>query len=145
MALQQAVGASIGVSADLPASHDSTGFQALTFTKVGRVNGYPDLDGTYDIAAFDDLETGEEVKFVDVLRAGNSTFNIGLDPADAGQVIIQGAFDNAEKISLEFTLKSGSIYYRTAAVTSFAPSSIATGNVVMASLGLEFEKSTVKV
>lgn len=148
MALQQAVGASIGVSATLPPQHDddaTNGFPGLTFEKLGRINGYPNLDGTYDIATFDDLETGEEVKFVDVLRAGNSTFNVGLDTDDAGQAVVQTAFDTASKVAFEFTLKNGAKYYRTAAVTSFAPSSIGTGNVVMASLGLEFEKTTVKV
>lgn len=145
MALQQAVGAAIGVSATLPATHDSTGFAALTFTKVGRINGYPDLDGTYDIATFDDLETGEEIKFVDVLRAGSGSFNVGLDPDDAGQVIVQAAFDNGTKMALEFTLKSGAKYYRTAAVTSFRPTNIGTGNIVMAEMSLEFEKTTVKV
>lgn len=145
MALQQAVGASIGVSATLPATHDALGFGALTFIKLGRINGYPDLDGTYDIAAFTDMETGEEIKFVDVLRAGSSTFDVGLDMEDAGQTAVQTAFDGGDKMAFEFTLKSGAKYYRTAAVTSFAPSSIATGNVVMASLTLEFEKTTVKV
>ena len=145
MALQQAVGASISVVKDLPATHDVMGFGALTFVKVGEINGFPDLDGTYDIATFGNLETGQETKFVDVLRAGSSTFNIGLDVADAGQIVLQDAFDTAAKASFEFKLKDGTIYYRTAAVTSFAPSGIGTGNVVLASLGLEFENKTVRV
>lgn len=145
MSLQQAVGASIGISSGLPATHDAAGFGAMTFTTIGRISGYPDLDGTYDIATFDDLETGEEVKFVDILRAGNSTFNVGLDTADAGQTIVQTEFDAGNKASFAFTLKDGTIYYRTAAITSFAPTNIATGNIVMAALGLEFEKTTVKV
>lgn len=143
MALQQAVGASIGVSATLPATHDNTGFGALTYAKVGRINGYPDLDGTFDVATFDDLETGEEVKFADVLRAGSSTFNVGLDEADAGQIILDA--NKGAKLAFEFTLKSGVVYYRTAILTSYKPTGIATGNVVLAELGLEFEKTTVKV
>lgn len=146
MPLQQSVGASIGVSANLPTSHNadaSTGFPSLTFTKVGRINGYPSLDGTYDVATFTDLETGEELKFPDVFRAGNATFAIGLDASDAGQMILS---DNiGAKLSFEFTLKSGTKYYRAAILTRYAPSSIAAGNVVNAEVTLEFEKSTVKV
>ena len=52
MALQQAVGATISFVAELPATHDDTGFGALTYETVGKLEGYPDLDGVYDIATF---------------------------------------------------------------------------------------------
>lgn len=145
MGLQQSVGAAIAVSATLPTTFDSTGFAALTYTKLGKLNGYPDLDGTRDIATFDNLETGEEEKFGDVFRAGNSTFNVGLDPVDAGQIIVEAAKDANTKLAMEFTLKDGTIYYRQAIVTSFRPAGIGTGNIVLAAVGLEFEKTTIKV
>lgn len=143
MALQQAAGASISVSATLPATHDATGFGALTFTKIGRINGYPELDGNFDVATFEDLETNEESKFADMFRAGGATFNIGLDDADAGQIVLNA--NKGSKLAFAFKLKSGTIYYRIAILTSLFPTGIAIGNVVMAQMGLEFEKTTVKV
>ena len=145
MALQQAVGATIGFVAELPTSHDDTGFGTLTYETVGKLEGYPDLDGVYDIATFTGLDSGEEEKFVDVLRAGNSSFMVGLDPDDAGQTAVETAFRDGTKGSFEFTLKDGTVYYRTAAITSYNPTNIGVGNVVMADLGLEFEKTTIKV
>ena len=146
MALQQSVGAKIGVSATLSTTHDddaTTGFPSLTFTNIGRINGYPDLDGTFDVTTFEDLETGEEIKFADIFRAGNGTFMVGLDEADAGQVILEG--NKGGKLAFAFTLKSGAVYYRNAILTSYRPTNINVGGVVMAELGLEFEKTTVKV
>lgn len=143
MALQQAVGASIGVSTTLPATYDQAGYEALTFTAVGKINSMPDLDGEYDVATFDDLETGEEMKFADVFRAGDGTFTVGLDEADAGQTALAGA--KGTKAAFEFTLKSGTVYYRTAVVKSFKPTGVSTGNVVTAEVSLAFEGSTIKV
>jgi len=145
MALQQAVGAALAVSASLPATHDSTGFEALTPTSVGYINSIPSLDGTRDVATFDDLTTGEEMKFADVMRAGEGTFSVGLDPDDSGQGILESAKDSGDKVAILVTLKDGTKYYRTAVVTSFMPTGIETGNVVTAEVGLAFEKSTVKV
>ena len=145
MSLQQSVGASMHYSAALPATHDADGFAALTFTKVGRLNSLPDLDGTRDIATFDDLELGTEEKFGDVFRAGGSTFTIGLDDGDDGQALLNAAAISGDKGSMKVVLKDGTIYNRTCIVTSMKPTGIATGNIVTAECGMEFEKTTVKV
>jgi hypothetical protein len=142
MALFQAAGTSIGISGTLASTHDAVGFEALTFAAVGKIDGSPELDGTYDTASFTNLETGEEEKFADVLRAGSGSFQVGLDEGDAGQAVIEAA--KGTKAAFAFTLANGSIYYRNAIVTSFKPTNITVGGVVMADIALEFEKTTVK-
>jgi hypothetical protein len=142
MALFQAAGTTIGVSATLASTHDAVGFEALTFASVGQIEGAPDLDGTFDTASFTNLETGEEEKFPDVLRAGSGSFQVGLDEGDAGQTAMEG--QKGKKAAFAFTLANGSIYYRNAIVTSFKPTNITVGGVVMADIALEFEKTTVK-
>jgi len=143
MALQQAVGMAAGVSTTLPATVDPTGYAALTMTPCGRLNAVPDLDGEYDIATFDDLTLGEEVKFSDIFRAGEGTMSLGFDEADAGQAVLEGA--KGDKVALSFTLKNGTVYYRTAIIKSYKPVNITTGNVVMADVMLAFEGVPVKV
>lgn len=143
MALQQAVGIAVGLSATLPASHDSTGFAALTYTAVGKLGSVPDMTGEHDIATFDNLGTGEEEKFADVLRAGEGTLSVGLDYADTGQSAIEGAV--GDKVAWKFTLKDGTVYYRNGIVRSFRPTGFSTGNVVMADVNIAFEKASVKV
>lgn len=143
MALQQAVGAEIAAVNALPATHNPAGFAALTFKPVGFIQSVPDLDGEHDIASFDDLSTGEEYKFADMLRAGEGTFQVGLDSSNAGQAEVEG--NVGKKLSFEFKLKSGTKYYRIAVVKSFKPTNITVGGVVMADVALAFEKTTVKV
>jgi hypothetical protein len=145
MGLQNSVGASLDYSATLPATHDAAGFAALTYLKVGKLSTLPELDGTRDIATFDNLETGEEEKFADMIRAGNSTFNVGLDKSDVGQSAIESAYAAGTKGSMKITLKDGTKYYRTCILTSYKGTGLAAGSVVMAEIGVEFEKTTVKV
>lgn len=143
MALQQAVGIAAGISTTLPATHDSTGFAALTFTAIGKLNAVPDMTGEHDVATFDNLTTGEEEKFADVFRAGDGTLSVGLDYADSGQSALEGAVGS--KVAWEFTLKDGTVYYRNGIIRSFKPMGFSTGNVVMAEVSVSFEKTSVKV
>lgn len=143
MALQQAVGATLGFSAALPATWTAPGFAALTYITVGQLSGLPDLDGEYDITAFNNLTTGEESKFSEVFRSGEGVVTVGFDDVDVGQIALQAAVGN--KGSFKFTLKNGKIYYRTGVIRSFKPTGITTGGVVMAEISVAFERATVKV
>lgn len=143
MALQQAVGIAAGISTTLPATHDSTGFAALTYSVVGKLGAVPDMDGEHDIATFDNLQTGEEEKFADVLRAGEGTLSVGFDDGDTGQAAIEGAV--GDKVAWKFTLKDGTVYYRIGIVRSYRPTGFTTGSVVMADVNIAFEKTTIKV
>lgn len=143
MALQGSVGAAAAVSTTLPASHDATGFGALTPTPIGRIGGVPDLDGTYDVAKFDDLTTGEEIKEPDIFRAGAGSFEVALDDEDTGQAALETA--RGTKVALRFTLKSGTAYWRIGIITSVMPSGIAVGGFVKMTVNVEFEKSTIKI
>lgn len=148
MALQSSVGIAVAVSATLPASHDATGFAALTFTPCGKLNTPPAMTGTKDVATFDNLTTGEEEKLVDILRAGNGDMTFGFDEEDAGQLVLETAADATtdagSKVALEFTLNSGRKYYRLAIITSYRPEG-SVGNVLSAVVGAEFYKRHVKV
>lgn len=148
MALMGAVGTKMEAVGSYPATDDPSGYEALSFTTVGKLSSVPDLNGTKDTANFDNLETGEEEKFADMLRAGNGEFNVGLDDTDAGQDIFETAFEGSgdtAKVSIKVTLKSGMVVYRKGIVTSYRETDIAPGNVVMATVGIEFVGSRVKV
>jgi len=147
MALQSSVGVSVGVSAGLPATHDSVGFAALTFTACGKLSTAAPMTGTKDVATFDNLTTGEEEKFADIMRAGAGDMSFGYDPADAGQTVLETAADAdgaSSNVALEFTLLNGDVYYRLAVITSYVPDP-QIGSVLMATVGSEFYKKHVKV
>lgn len=143
MALQQSVGTLAAVAAGEPATHDQAGFEALTFTNVGSINAIPDLVGVYDIASADLLDQGEEVKFADILRAGEGDLVLWYDEDDAGQAIIEAQV--GQKVSWRFTLRSGTVYYRTGIIRSYGPTGVAVGNVTQSTTSVAFEKIHVKV
>ena len=58
------LGTTLGVSASLPASHDSTGFAALTFTESGEVTNFGSLGTIRQIAEFLTLHDGTTHKRV---------------------------------------------------------------------------------
>jgi hypothetical protein len=147
MALQSSIGLAVGVSASLPPTHDSSGFSGLTFVACGKVSTAPTMTGINDTATFDDLTTGEEFKFSDMLRAGSGTMMFGYDPADTGQAALETAADadsESSNVALEFTLKNGDVYYRLAVITGYTPQP-AIGSVLMASVALEFYRKHIKV
>lgn len=148
MGLQSSVGIAVGVSASLPASHDATGFAALTFTPCGKLSAAAPMTGTYDVATFDNLTTGEEEKLLDVLRAGNGDMTFGYDDEDAGQTILETAAESdtpsAHQVALKFTLNNGDIYYRLAILTSYRPEG-SVGAVLTATVATEFTRKHVKV
>lgn len=148
MALLSSVGITVGVSAVMAATHDAAGMGALTFTPCGKLSAPPPMSGAKEFATFDNLSTGDEEKLLDMYRAGNGELSFGYDEDDTGQAALKTAFqsntDAGSKVTLEFTLPNGTIYYRTAGITSYAPSGNI-GNVLMAAVGCEFYKREVIV
>lgn len=148
MALQSSVGITVGVSATLPATHDAAGFAALTFTPCGKLSAAAPMTGTYDVATFDNLSTGEEEKVLDVLRAGNGDMTFAYDDEDAGQTILdtRGNSDTPSEhnVAFEFTLNNGDVYYRLAVLTSYRPEGTV-GQVLTATVAAEFYRKHIKV
>jgi len=149
MALQSSVGITVGVSATLPSTHDDSGFGGLTYISAGKLSDVPPMTGVFDTAAFDNMSTGEEEKFGDMLRAGSGSLMFGYDlVADTGQAALETAADAVadadKKVALEFTLKDGTVYYRLAIITSYVPEA-AIGSVLMANVSAEFYRKHIKV
>ena len=89
MAIRNYIGATLYVSAALPATNDAAGFEALTWTEVGGVTQLPSFGFTYSLITADQLKSGitDKVKGMGVGKA--STMACELVDADAGQAIIR--------------------------------------------------------
>jgi len=148
MAIINSVGTLVAVVQAEPATKDQAGFEALSFTPAGCMSAIPPLTGTKEIASFDCLDTGEEIKVLDMDRAGQGDIEFAYNEDDAGQVIIEtaaAASTHATSVlSLRFTLSNGTIYYRTGLATSYSPNS-AVGQVIQATASMEFFGTHVKV
>lgn len=122
-----------------PASHDDTGFAALTYEKIGEVTALTTLGGSGQVVEFTNLETGEVEKFVGSINYGDTTVTFGKDFSDAGQTFLSDAFDGANAratCSFKLAFPSGKIYYFTAKVSTdtvdgFDPNTMMTGQAIL--------------
>lgn len=98
-------GATIRVTASLPATHDQAGFQALSFTEVGEVTNIPPFGRTYGETTHKPVASRKTFKFKGSYDDGNLTLTMALATADAavdaGQGILTTALDSDNDISVE--------------------------------------------
>ena len=119
------IGSLLSVSASTPASIDSTGFGALTYTQVGNIASIPPYgDTSQDVALPADLETGRVTHINGPLDGGE----IGPitchteDMADAGQDIIRTGSNTNTTHSFKITKPSGDIDYFHGLIANYRPS-----------------------
>lgn len=96
MAIRNYIGATLYVSAALPATNDAAGFEALTWVKVEKNTTLPTFGFTHNLITADPLETGitEKVKGMGAGQA--SDIACELVDADAGQVLLRTVARDAQ-------------------------------------------------
>lgn len=117
----QSVGTQVYVSAAVPATYDSAGFGALSWTEVGEVESLGEYGGSAQISQFVPLATGTVKKRKGSLDYGTSSMVIGKT-TDAGLAIMKSGFDGANKHlihSFRIVESDGSIGYYTAVIGSY--------------------------
>jgi hypothetical protein len=122
---QSTIGAALYISAGVPATENSAGLAALTWTKVGRVENIgerPDEFGTDDVQ---DLETGNTTQVKTYKNVTSFDMSLVSDKDDAGQTLMQTAF-NEFNLTYRFKLahSSGKVQYFNGQVMKFSPSAL---------------------
>lgn len=141
MAKQTSLGTTYAISAAEPATYDSVGFAALTWTDVAGVTNVGEFGPTFEDVTDTPLGTGITEHRKGGADYGSFTPAMSYDPADAGQVLFLAGVDGAEKdtvFSHRVTLQDGTIFYVTGQIFA-APLSVGdassmvsiTGNVML--------------
>ena len=131
MPFQTAAGATLGVSAALPATYDQLGYAALTYTNVGEVVNLGTFGREYNTVTFLPLAERGASKVKGSFDNGRFEPQIALDLADAGQVIMAAALTSDNNYAFEIDLTSGDTFYLTGLVNKFAPMINTVDDVVM--------------
>lgn len=118
-------GASLGLSATLPATEDVAGYEALSFTNLGEV---PDLGSglgrTYNIVTSNAIDRRRTSKAKGSYDVGDLTITINMKADDPGQILLNAALlvDEAYAFELEFDDNPGgttnTIVYFSALITT---------------------------
>ena len=103
-------GTCVSVSAASPATHDSTGFAALTYTQVGELATLGAVQSTFEMATFDSLCTGVRTKVPGIREVADFEITYALDRDDAGYALLAGAHEDKDIVSLRIVDPQGTLY-----------------------------------
>lgn len=109
--LQTMSGATLGISASLPATYDATGYNALTYTSVGHVEDFGEHGGEKQVSQFVAVADSVVQKFPGAINYGSLALMLGCMSSDAGQDVIDAAFASRNRYSVKITypLRTGEV------------------------------------
>lgn len=136
MAHQTASGVTLGISASAPATYDSTGYAALTYTDIGEITNIGEFGKEWSEVTHLPLASRGVKKGKGSFNNGTLSPALALDPSDAGQTAMETALESDSPASFKITLQDGTVYYLEALVMQFKPSIGGVDDVVTASTSL---------
>ena len=108
-------GSVLAISATLPATHDSNGFSALSFTNIAEVVDLGNGGGrTYTVVNHSPLAKREVVRLKGSFQQGDRAIQLASDISDAGQTLLDDALKSDNLYSFSITFNNGDVYYFTA-------------------------------
>jgi hypothetical protein len=123
--LQTMTGATLAISASLPATYDAAGYGAtgISFTTVGKVEDFGEHGGEAQVSTFTPVSDGVIEKFKGSTNYGSMSVMLGCLPSDAGQDIVEAAFASKNRYSVKISYpartgeSTGEIHYLDVLVT----------------------------
>jgi len=143
MAFDTTAGASLGISAALPASYDGTGYAALTFTTVGEITNIGEFGREYNLVSHNPLASRGTKKAKGSFNNGSLSPALALDESDAGQVLMRAAAASDNPYALLITASNGDKYYMAGLVMTFKPNFGGVDDVVTASSTIEIDHNPI--
>lgn len=145
--VQTLAGATLGVSATLPATFDAAGFAAtgMVYAEIGEVEDFGDHGLTRSVAKFTPVGTAVVAKRPGAKDYGEMTLKIGNVPSDAGQVICAAAVESNLPIAFKMTYPSGEIHYLSGCVTSFVHNDGSVDNIQRVTVKIDLDRKPVVV
>lgn len=143
------VGTVVSVADASPATYDSTGFAALSWSACGELAELPSFGAEAALATHTPLATGIVAKRRGSLNYGSVALTMALSEDDLGQGVLQAAAEAGAgadaQVSVKVELVSGEIQYFTAQVMSYRTNVGNADAITMAEVTLEIDNSIVKV
>lgn len=135
--VSKVTGVAIAVSSSLPATYDSTGYGALTWTTViGEITDMGELGKVWNMIQHEPLAQAYPTKLKDSYDVPDVTMTIGSDSADAGQVSLVAGRDASTAYAFKVTLPSADIFYFSAFITKVGLAQLQKGNVQSVSVSM---------
>lgn len=136
-------GTTLGASSGLPATYDSTGYSALTFTAVGEILDIGEIAKVYSVLSHQSVGRAYPLKIKDVYDIGDVSITMARVAADTGQDLLQTAISAAASYAFKVTLPSTATANFTAKVTKIGLGSISPSGIETLVLSLAVDAESL--
>jgi len=145
MTVRSSAGTTIGLSSSAPATFNSAGYSALTFTTIGEVTDLGEFGREYNLITHNPIGSRGTVKLKGSFNEGSINMTLGLDTDDAGQILAKTASQSDSDYSFVITTQNGDDYYFQAKVMSFKVNVGSVDSVTTATIMLELTTNSAGV
>lgn len=144
---QTIAGSTLKISAALPATYDSTGFTALSYTTVAEVVDYGSVGKAYDMVEHRPVNDRKKYKLKGGYDNGSMQLKLARSTAtttDAGQTILKAAADSDADYSFKITFQDNSDFYFTAKAMDFVTNMGTINSILGLSVKLELNSDIIE-
>ncbi len=127
-----------------PASYDSAGFGAVSYTAVAEVTNIGSFGKKYNVVSHMSLSNRIVVKRKGSANSGQLQLKMART-SDAGQAALLAASNSDASFSFKIVLPSGKIEYFTGQVTSFVLDVGSIDSILSASVDIELDNDIIEV
>lgn len=112
-------GSTVYISAGVPATIDSTGFGALTYTKINDVTEIGVIGTNFAIVEHIPVDQSVKFKYKTINDNGNVTLKGARVTTDAGQILLNTASQSFSAYAIKIVLQNAAIIYGQVLVQSY--------------------------
>lgn len=150
MGKMTSTGVKISAVLGAPATQTKTGFEALTYTKIGQVTNIPEFGPTIQVVTSEPLETGIIEKFIGFVDYGSVPIEADYDGEDAGQDMVTDAVTTThasfgKDFSFKLEYPSGAVRYWVGKFFSATENPGSANSMVSTSMQVEINSPILKV
>lgn len=144
MTTTTAAGSALAISAGVPATQDSAGYGALTYTEIGSIEKIGTIGAQYAKVEFQPLK-GAKQKHKGSVDYGALQPNLAHDDADAGQTLLRTSAGSNALYAFKVTMPDGGLRYFQGRTFGYPEAIEGADTLVMANPTVEINTPIVKV
>lgn len=145
MAVRTSATTTLRISAGVPATFDSAGYAALTYTSVGEITNFGEFGREFTLATHNPVSTRGTQKLKGSFNEGSIALQLGLDTDDAGQILMKAAALSDNLYAFKITTANSDVYYFQGLTMSFKVGLNDVNSVTAANAQIEITTSSTGV
>lgn len=119
MTTHSVAGTTIGISSSAPATYNTAGYDALTFTEIGEITNLGEFGQKFNVIKHNPIKSRGTVKKKGSYDNGTLPLKGGYDSDNAGQILLKASASSDNNHFLKVTFTNGDIVYMPILTTSF--------------------------